>query len=327
MTLVAVWIRQNHTLRELVAIADSRISGGESWDKCPKLLPLPRPATAIAMSGDATAAYAFLIQATNLCLLLDGNQSGRTDIAYLARKLCDVYSDSRADVGDLPVGSDVPEIPELDVVLMGWSWRRLCFEGYSYRYDRFGVVRMTPLNELNPQSPYGVYFAGDAHTEARGRLRRLIQERKYSIPLRGHSDARAVARDANLDWEPLEILSDLIADHDARTVGGVPQLLRIYQYGETESFVWRTAEGVDHFGGRPVNKGERFDRRIAKFINGKLEIMMSDQSIMSSASLAAEVAAPPELTDVLFVESDAQTVEVGFESASTLNSSGDGQQR
>ena len=42
MTLVAVWVRQNSTLRELVAVADSRISGGESWDKCPKLLPLPR---------------------------------------------------------------------------------------------------------------------------------------------------------------------------------------------------------------------------------------------------------------------------------------------
>lgn len=293
MTLIAVWVRQNHTLRELVAVADSRISGGESWDKCPKLLPLPRPATAIAMSGDATAAYAFLIQATNTCLLLDGNQSGRTDIAYLARKLGDVYSDSRAGIGDLPVGSDGPDIPELDVVLMGWSWRRLRFEGFSYRYDTCGAIWMTPLNELSPQRAYGVYFAGDAGAEAARRLRRLIAERKYPIPLRGHPDARNVAREANLDWEPLEILTDLIADGATRTVGGVPQLLRIYQYGETESFVWRTAEGVDHFGGRPVNKGERFDRRIAKFTDGRLEVMMSDQSMMPGASFD-EVMDPPE---------------------------------
>ena len=279
MTLVAIWIRQNRTLRELVALADSRLSGGESWDKCPKLLPLPRPATTIAMSGDATAAYAFLIQATNTCLLLDGNQSGRTDIAYLARKLRDVYSDSRANVGDLPVGTTKPDIPNLDVILMGWSWRRLRFEGYSYRYDKLGAIRMTRLKELDSGTPYGVYFAGDARSEARRRLSRLIRKRDYTIPFRGgYSDAHEIALQANLDWEPLEILSEMIADKSVRTVGGVPQLVRLYQYGETESFVWRTAEGTDHFGGRPVKKGERFDRRIAQYVEGKLEITLSDQS-------------------------------------------------
>jgi len=80
VTLVAIWVRQSSTISELVAISDSRLSGGESWDRCPKLAPLPRPATAIAMSGDATTAYAFLIQAMNACLLLDGNEAGRADI-------------------------------------------------------------------------------------------------------------------------------------------------------------------------------------------------------------------------------------------------------
>ncbi|CDO06791.1 hypothetical protein C1S82_31515 [Mycolicibacterium cosmeticum] len=279
MTLVAVWVRQNETLRELVAVADSRLSGGESWDKCPKLMPLPRPATAIAMSGEATAAYAFLIQATNLCLLLDGNRSGRTDIGYLARKLADVYADSRAGVSDLHSGATEPDVPELDVVLMGWSWRRLRFEAYSYRYDGSGVLRMHPLPELYPERAYGIYFAGDASSEARARLHRLKEVRGLPVPIAGHPEAEDMARDANLDWEPLEVLMDLIGDVTVRTVGGVPQLLRIYQYGETESFVWRTAEGVDHFGGRPINDGERFDRRIATYADGYLKISMSDQSV------------------------------------------------
>lgn len=280
MTLVAVWIRQNDTLRELVAIADSRLSGGESWDKCPKLMPLPRPATAIAMSGDATAAYAFLIQATNLCLLLDGNRSGRTDIGYLARKLNDVYADSRTGVGDLHSGAIGPDVPELDVVLMGWSWRRLRFEAYSYRYDKSGVLKMTPLvGELSPERPYGIYLAGDASRNARARLHRLKEERALPVPIAGHPEAKDMARDANFDWEPLEVLLDLISDPEVRSVGGVPQILRIYQYGETETFVWRTPEGHDYFGGRPVIKGERFDRRIATFNDGSLRISMSDQSI------------------------------------------------
>lgn len=288
MTLVAVWIRQNDTLRELVAIADSRLSGGESWDKCPKLLPLPRPATAIAMSGDATAAYAFLIQATNTCLLLDGNRSGRIDIGGLARDLSEVYADSRDGVGDLPPGADRPDVPELDVVLMGWSWRRLRFEAYSYRYDKGGVLRMTPMvGELSPERAYGIYLAGDASGEARRRLHLLKEERFLPVPIKGHPDARDMARDANFDWEPLEVLMDLIADDTVRTVGGVPQMLRIYQYGETESFVWRTADGADHFGGRPINEGERFDRRIATFADGNLKISMSDQSVGPEAPPSA----------------------------------------
>ena len=196
MTLFAVWVRQNSTLRELVAVSDSRISGGESWDECPKLLPLLRPATAIAMSGDATAAYAFLIHATNTCLLLDGNHSGQTDIAYLARKLRDVYSDIRKGVHDLPAGSISPDVLVLDVVLMGWSWRRLRFEGYSYRYDKDGVLRMNRLAELRPEVAYGVYFAGDASAEAKRRLRALKRDRNYPMPMRGDPQAAEVARDA-----------------------------------------------------------------------------------------------------------------------------------
>jgi hypothetical protein len=69
------------------------------------------------MSGYATEAYAFLIQATNACLLLDGNHSGQTDIGYLARKLLDVYSDSRSEIGDLPAGRGTLDMPTLDVSL------------------------------------------------------------------------------------------------------------------------------------------------------------------------------------------------------------------
>jgi hypothetical protein len=81
------------------------------------------------MSGDAVEAYAFLIQAINTCLLLDGNLSGRTDIGYLARKIRNVYAESRNHVKDLPANTKNPDTPNLDVVLLGWSWRNLAFEG------------------------------------------------------------------------------------------------------------------------------------------------------------------------------------------------------
>ena len=278
MTLVAVWVRRNATLSELVAISDSRLSGGESWDRCPKLVPHPRPATAIAMSGDATAAYAFLLQATNACLLLDGNEVGRTDIRYLARKLRDLYAESRREVGDLPSGQTTADVPVLNVVLFGWSWRRLCFEAYSYSYDQSGTLVMNTIRDLEESAPYGVYFAGDASGEAGASLRNILKEKDAPRPQRGHPEASEQARKANLDWEPFQVLQQLIDDSNVRTVGGVPQMLKIYQYGLTETFVWRTDTG-DYFGGREVKHGERFDRRIARFVDGGVRLQYSDRSI------------------------------------------------
>lgn len=278
MTLVAIWVRQNATVSELVAVSDSRISGGELWDRCPKLVSLPRPATAMAMSGDATTAYAFLLQAMNTCLLLDGNEVGRTDIRYLAKKLRDVYNDSRSEVSDFPSSQDRPDVPKIDVLLFGWSWRRLQFEAYSYSYGVKGDIIMRPVVELKKEVPYGVYFAGDVKNEARERLKQLLDKRGFPRILRGWNDSKKQAIEAVLNWEPLEILQDMIVDSDVHTVGGAPQLLRIYQYGMSESFVWRTGEG-DYFGGRKVKHGERFDRRIARFVDGDVLIDFSDHSL------------------------------------------------
>lgn len=282
MTLVAAWIRKNHTLHELVVASDSRLSGGESWDVCPNVIPLPRPATVIAMSGDATEAYTFLLHAINTCTLLEGNKTGRTDLGYLANKLREAYADLRSHVRDLPTGQSTPDVPKLDVALYGWSWRHLVFEGYSFSYDKRGVLQMQSL-DLARDRPYPLHLMGDAATEARSRINELMRQRGLPVPKKGAPDAPRVAREAFLGWEPLEILEDLAADSRVRTVGGVPQVVRIYQYGEAEPFVWRTAAG-DYFGGRPVQPTERFDRRIMNRDGASVRSAFSDRSIYFGGS-------------------------------------------
>lgn len=278
MTLVSAWIRRNSSLHELVVVSDSRLSGGESWNACPKLIPLPRPGAMVAMSGDATPAYAFLLHAINTCNLLDGNKSGRTDIGYLANKLFDVYSDSRSHVTDLP-RSSAPEIPDLDVALFGWSWRHLRFEGYSYRYDTSGELRMHSLNQdLSLSKPYPVHIFGDAAPRARARLYEMMKSKGYPRPMSGAEDAPRVAAEYFWDWEPLENLLEESSDVESRTVGGPPQIAKIYQHGEVEQFVWRK-NGADYFGGRPVQQHERFDRRTFEYSSHHPTIKYSDRSI------------------------------------------------
>lgn len=279
MTLVAAWLRQNSNLRELVVASDSRLSGGESWDVCPKLVALPRPATVMAMSGDATEAYTFLLHAINTCALLEGTKSGRTDLKYLAQKLRVAYADLRNHVGDLPNGQKKPTVPDLEVALFGWSWRNLTFEGYAFAFDKNGVLRMQAVGALGPSRAYPLHLMGDAATQARRRIVGLLKDRGRPLPQRGKSDARIISEAAFLDWEPLEVLTDMVADGSVRTVGGMPQVFRIYQYGEAEPFVWRTADGGDYFGGRPVQAGERFDRRVLTLVEGQVDVSFSDRSI------------------------------------------------
>ncbi|MDP9934735.1 hypothetical protein J2T11_001075 [Paenarthrobacter nicotinovorans] len=300
MTLVAVWIRRNANLRELAFAADSRISGGESWDACPKIVALPRPATVIAMSGDATEAYAFLLQAINVCGLLDGHQLGRTDLGWLARNLRQVFADSRRHVSDLPRGESAT-VPKLDVVLGGWSWRNLQFEAYSYTYNVNGELVMRRLPELEEHTANGVYFAGDAAPGARRYLKELIREKGLPIPMRGQPGAKNVARDAYLSWEPIEVLLKLINDPDVRTVGGVPQVLKITQNFATESFVWRDDQGLDYFGGRRLLPNERFDRRVLRRDGDTLLLSYSDRAVGYSAPVQGprpwDATQSPQLSD------------------------------
>lgn len=232
------------------------------------------------MSGKAAEAYAFMLHAINTCLLLEGNKSGRTDLGYLARKLRETYADLRRNVKDLPFGQSTPDVPDLEVALFGWSWRNLAFQGYRYTYDKAGSLRMYAIQALAVDNAYPRFLMGDTARDGQVRLRGLMASRNLPIPWRGAPDASDVAREAFLDWEPLEILCEMIEDDAVRSVGGAPQIVRIYQYGECEPFVWR-ASGIDYFGGRPVQVSERFDRRIVTFVDGRMNISVSDKSIYS----------------------------------------------
>jgi hypothetical protein len=232
----------------------------------------------MAMSGYATEAYAFLLHAVNTCNLLDGNKTGRVDLGYFANKLRDAYAELRRDVRDLYTGQRKTDVPNLEVALFGWSWRHLAFEGYRYTYEPSGELGMHRINLAIDRS-YPYHLMGDVASDAATRLRQLMTSRAFPRPMRGDPNARDVAAKAFLDWEPLEVLIEMIDDKEVRSVGGVPQVARLYQYGECESFVWRTSDGNDYFGGRPVQSTERFDRRIMTFADRKVEISFSDRSI------------------------------------------------
>jgi hypothetical protein len=137
MTLVATWVRQVATLQQLVVISDSRATGGEVWDWCPKVLPLPRPATIAAVAGDLSLAYAYLVQAMSATILETGNRTGRVDIGNFVAQIDRLLKPARSSdhLTDLP---PVGDMLEAELLIGGWSWRRSRFEALQ-------GARLSPL--------------------------------------------------------------------------------------------------------------------------------------------------------------------------------------
>lgn len=138
---------------------------------------------------------------------------------------------------------------------------------------------MKPIREVSESTSSGVYFAGNVSPDAKIRLRDLMNasgENESGDQIGATPDVVQ----AKLDWQPVEVLQQLIAEATFDTVGGVPQLLKVYQYGASEAFVWRQ-DSRDYFGGREVKHGERFDRRIAEFKDGRVILKHSDRSMAS----------------------------------------------
>lgn len=262
----------------------------ESWDGCPNVVALPRPATVMAMSGEIGDSHTFAIHAINTCQLIDGHVVGRTDIRYLANQLRRVFDDNRRHVTDLPVGAAVPRVPDVCLALVGWSWRRSRFELYTYEFPPAGRVTLDSRAIDGPTKSSALI--GDGAVAAR----KLITARKRTARAEAQRQAGRGVRlplQSNYDWEPLDVLLQMIADPTVRSVGGPPQVTRIYQNGLTEHFIWESDDGMESFGGRPVLATERSDRRVMsarRTASGtEIEMRFSERSITRAAAASVDL--------------------------------------
>src|SRR5690606_33777091 len=89
----------------------------------------------------------------------------------------------------------------------------------------------------------------DFPKEAAERTTRLLRE-KGKLP------------DGTLDWEPFEVLRDTILEGQHRTIGGPPQIVKLYQHMNAQMFAvyWPSRrQGTLTIGGRDTMEYERTD--------------------------------------------------------------------
>ena len=233
---------------ELVFASDSRLSGGQRWDGCPKILALPRSDALMSFAGATDSAYPVMLQLANSIAHYPPSVERRLDIAHLKGHTIRLLNQMRELIGGpFPAGQDGPDPPQALFFLGGYSWRYRAFYAWKliYEDDSFRFVRA--VRGWQNRDGWRLAFGGDAdavehaHERLIARLRAPGRERTY---------------EDGLDMEPFEVIRDIVREDRFGSVGGAPQIAKVYRHLNTQFFgvPWNGALTV---AGRPMLGYER----------------------------------------------------------------------
>ena len=274
MTITAAWVRRLHSCNELVFAADSRLSGGaRTFDYCAKILTLPRSDCAIAFAGFTDNAYPMMHQ---LSLAIDsfGPLRDRVmDIREVKTHAIKIFDSMASSIANESPYLGPPD--DFTFLLGGYSWIEKRFFIWTIRYsvavEGFIAVEAPTLacNGVARKVFYAgdervikskssalgqIAFAGDQGPEGSRRLIEMLTDRFSATP--------SLFNSAALDLEPLEVVCQMLKDRKrARSIGGAPQLVKVYEHLNTQSFAvkWGASGEEPFLQGRPLLSYENVD--------------------------------------------------------------------
>lgn len=228
MTLSFAWVRQVQSVEELVFASDSRLRFGCSWDCCPKVFPLPRGDSAICFAGDTMYAYPLITQIKSVIEHHRRSLSRAQDLTDFKGHLLRVASDMCEQIDDLPTGQRTPDDPDAGFLLGGYSWKLRRFVLWTLHFDpHIKKFTFRPARKWRGVEGKRVLAVlGNSVDKAKTRLVNLLKK-------------RGKLASGGLDMEPFEVLRDMIRDRVDPTIGGPPQVAKVYRYMSTMTYgVW-----------------------------------------------------------------------------------------
>ena len=275
MTVVTAWVRKIRDCEELVFASDSRLSGdGRNFDACPKILRLRRDC-AIAFAGYSGHAFPMMLQLALAIGSYAPAQRGSLDISTLRTHALKVFDGMSKMIQSSPKSSVPQEVnPEASFLLGGYSWEKKSFELWTvvfsaaehrfvahpagwigYHDEAHKFLHTTVAFPTGTGFYSKIAFAGDQAQKCRDLLSsKLAAKNSTGETFQG------------LDWEPFEVVRDMLRDpNHSETIGGAPQIVKVYQYMLTAPFgvYWpNKVEQKVFLQGRPCLGYEHIDRWI-----------------------------------------------------------------
>ena len=250
MTLIAAWVRHQNKTKELYIAGDSRLSGGQNWDIGTKILDLGRGDVVIAFAGLTTDAYPLMLQLQSAVKMHPKIKSRAYDLMDLKGYVLRIFNSMWGSIGNLPVGQTKPDPAQVRFMLCGYSWRLQEFKIWILNFH--SVSNEFKLREASTHKKRGggnkyFSFIGDNVGLAMANVYDILKERKR-------------VRSIGMGMEPFEVLVKFIRDQEKNSIGGPPQIWKVYPHLNTMpiNVYWPSrSNGALSFGGRVLLPYER----------------------------------------------------------------------
>jgi hypothetical protein len=269
MTIAVAWIRTIRDCEELLFVTDSRLSGdGRTFDACPKVITLPRGDCAIAFAGYSGHAFPMMQQLAHAITAHGPLNRGAMDISAVRTHTIKIFdSMSRLIASSVHISSTTDTAPEAEFIFGGYSWISKRFELWSFKHD----INANRFIARPPKCVRRVEYNSRLHFSQRldgagERLAGNIVVTGDQAPVAEKlliQKLRAKPHCDRLDMEPFEVVRDMLRDQrHSETIGGAPQLVKVYQYMKSSLFgvYWPDRNGTIHLQGRPCLGYERIDQ-------------------------------------------------------------------
>jgi len=197
----------------------------------------------LAFAGDTHYAYPMIHQVLNAVEMFPKSRNRAMDIGPLRGHLVRVFNNMQHWINDLPKNKNEP--PQITFIFAGYSWATAQFKIWTLYYKRSAkqFVHHTPTRWHGNQ----IAMVGDSIPEFKRRLLALL--RKKQKP-----------KGIGFDYEPFEVLRDMIREGVDPAIGGPPAILKIYKHMNTMpySIYWpNRKEGIPTVLGRPLMDYEK----------------------------------------------------------------------
>ncbi|MDQ0744535.1 hypothetical protein QFZ62_001843 [Clavibacter sp. B3I6] len=180
-----------------------------------------------------------------------------TDISVARHVAIDVFNAMRAKIANHYLGKNGPGDPEVQFIFGGYSSRSQDFKIWTLHYDAhidhftFRPARSWKGQERSrsSRSTKVISWIGDAPA---------VEEAKQLLVNKLRSAEKLT--NGGFDMEPFEVLRDIIRSKNHESVGGAPQLAKVYRSSQTQQFAikWPDSEGSYYAAGREEMPYEHF---------------------------------------------------------------------
>lgn len=208
MTLCIAWVRKKGNTEEICVIADSCFTGGQRFLAAPKIFPLDRGDCVIACAGDTMYSFPVIEHIRQAIPLHQGLRERAIDLTDLLHSIKDITNKVLFQETEKQ-----HEGPNFSMIIAGYSWKlkKPIIRELRYHRSERRMVLHTP--KTIKRTPFAVI--GDEVNIAR-----------HDIFLKLEADG--ITDNGKVDMQPLDTLLDFIKDDSIRSIGGVPQMAKVY---------------------------------------------------------------------------------------------------